>query len=92
MVSFTSLAVVLTTAIGALALPRSQHEENANTLFRRQTPSSSGYHDGWYYNFWSDGEGQHNYTNLPSGRYNVSWGHPGNFFGGKGWEIGKVDR
>ena len=92
MVSFTSLALVVSTTIGAFALLHSQPEDNANALFPRQTPTSAGYHNGWYYNFWSDGQGQHNYTNLPGGRYNVSWSYPGNFVGGKGWERGKVDR
>lgn len=57
------------------------------------TPSSSGTHDGYYYNWQTDGIGDISYGNLAGGRYNVIWtGNSGTFVGGKGWEQGSARR
>ncbi|KAH6903116.1 xylanase [Coprinopsis sp. MPI-PUGE-AT-0042] len=62
------------------------------TLHRAGTPSSEGIHDGFYYSWWSDQQGQALYTNKEGGSYSVEWTGDGNFVGGKGWKPGVYDR
>jgi len=81
MVSFTSLLVACTAAVGALANPTN------HTLFAR-TASGTGTNNGFYYSFWSDGQGNINYQNGPGGQYSVTWSGNGNWVGGKGWKPG----
>ncbi|KAJ1324247.1 glycoside hydrolase family 11 protein [Microdochium nivale] len=44
-----------------------------------------GYHNGFYYSFWSDDQGQVRYSNGNGGQYSVNWSGNGNWVGGKGW-------
>ncbi|KAL2259934.1 hypothetical protein VTK26DRAFT_6235 [Humicola hyalothermophila] len=88
MVSFRSL---LLTATGVLALPSGPDQlKNGQFLGRDTTPNSEGVHDGYFYSFWSDGEGTVNYQNGDKGNYNVTWQECGNFYGGKGWNPGEA--
>ncbi|KAL2863955.1 glycoside hydrolase family 11 protein [Aspergillus lucknowensis] len=90
MVSFSALLLAYSAAVGALAAPTEQFERSTNEteLLARSTPSSTGYHDGYYYSFWTDGGGSVTYTNTAGGSYNVQWSNVGNFVGGKGWNPG----
>lgn len=65
MVSFTSLFVVLSAALCALAVPSGNYSLEA----RAGTPSSSGTHDGFFYSWWTDGASQATYTNGAKGNY-----------------------
>lgn len=57
------------------------------------TPSSTGYHGGFYYSWWTDGLATVTYTNGNQGKYSVNWsGNAGNFVGGKGWKPGNWGR
>ncbi|EJD43476.1 hypothetical protein AURDEDRAFT_137943 [Auricularia subglabra TFB-10046 SS5] len=72
----TSLFAIVSTAVASVCA---------------STPSSSGTHDGYYYNLQTDGGGDISYNNLAGGRYNVIWtGKSGNFLGGKGWKQGSA--
>jgi hypothetical protein len=91
MVSFKVLVLL---AAGALALPSNTNSIHAKTVnarglsgiqARAGTPSSSGQHDGYYYNFWTDGGGTVNYQNGDKGSFSVNWQNCSNFVGGKGW-------
>lgn len=55
---------------------------------RDGTPSSSGFKDGYYYSFWTDGAGSVYFTNGSGGSYSVTWSGSGNWFAGKGWSPG----
>jgi endo-1,4-beta-xylanase len=97
MVTFSSLLFACFAAVGALATPIESLEERTSDLFNetaihelvgRSTPSSTGYHNGYYYSFWTDGGGDVTYTNGNGGSYNVRWSNVGNFVGGKGWNPG----
>jgi hypothetical protein len=57
---------------------------NAQTLTSPQT----GQHDGYFYSFWTDGEGQASFTLGDNGNYQSQWSDVGNWVGGKGWRIG----
>lgn len=83
MVSFSSLLVAITTAVGVLALP-------GNLIKRQSTPSSTGTHNGYYYSWWTDGGSQVTYTNGAGGSYSIVWQTGGNFVGGKGWNPGSA--
>jgi endo-1,4-beta-xylanase len=85
MVSFSSILLACSAAIGAIALPGSE-------LFdKRSTPSSQGTSNGYFYSFWTDGAGSVTYTNGAGGSFSVQWsGNQGNFVGGKGWNPGSA--
>ncbi|CAN6659839.1 hypothetical protein TRVA0_032S00122 [Trichomonascus vanleenenianus] len=71
---------------GALAFPFNPEE-----LAKRDvTASSTGTNNGYYYSFWSDGNGDVTYTNGDGGSYTVDWTNCGNFVGGKGWNPGSA--
>ncbi|KAL0936960.1 endo-beta-xylanase [Colletotrichum truncatum] len=83
MVSFTNFFVALTAVAGVFASP------TAELTKRQSTPSSTGFHNGYYYSWWTDGGSQVTYTNGAGGSYSVNWGGGGgNFVGGKGWNPG----
>lgn len=67
-------------------------DEGASHELQKRTPSSEGWHDGFFYSWWSDGFAPTNYTNLEKGGYSVEWGNGGNFIGGKGWNPGTSTR
>lgn len=86
MVYFSSLLVVAFAAVGSIAAPSTG---TSNALKKRQsTPNSEGWHDDFYYSWWSDGGAQATYTNLAGGSYEIQWGTGGNLVGGKGWNPG----
>jgi endo-1,4-beta-xylanase len=94
MVSFKTLLLALTAVTGVLGLPFDFLDERDNgnateTLERRQTTGNSeGYHNGYFYSWWSDGGGYAQYTMGAGSRYSVTWRNTGNFVGGKGWNPG----
>jgi endo-1,4-beta-xylanase len=96
MVSFKSLLVALTAVTGAVAAPvdalfdeRDVNGTTPDSLMARQvTGNSEGYHNGYFYSWWSDGGGQATYTMGEGSRYSVNWRNTGNFVGGKGWNPG----
>lgn len=59
-------------------------------LPRAGTSSGTGYNNGYYYSFWTDGGGEVTYTNGDAGSYSVSWVNCNNFVGGKGWNPGST--
>ena len=100
MVAIKSLLVALVSVVGVLATPTAEPAnvdvearapEASNELVARGgTPSSTGYNNGYYYSFWTDGAGNVNYSNGSGGSYSVSWSGNGNWVGGKGWNPGSA--
>jgi endo-1,4-beta-xylanase len=90
MVSFTTLIVACTAAFGAFASPLSSTNGTDVLVSRAGTPSSTGYHNGYYYSFWTDNAGNVNYQNGANGQYSVQWSGNGNWVGGKGWNPGSA--
>ena len=90
MVSFKSLLVAATAVTSALARPFDFLDDgNSTALDKRQvTPNGEGYHNGYFYSWWSDGGGQATFNLLEGSRYTVQWRNTGNFVGGKGWNPG----
>lgn len=86
MVSFSTLLVAVSAAVGAFAAPTEMVKRAPATLAKRApTPNSAGMHDGYYYSWWSDGGAQEaTYTNLAGGSFSIRWGNGGNLVGGKG--------
>jgi len=87
MVSFTSLFVVVATALSAFAEPIPQ-----NVTVRAGTPSATGTSNGFYYSWWTDNGAQATYTNGAGGQFSIQWGSGGNLVGGKGWNPGTNNR
>jgi endo-1,4-beta-xylanase len=77
-------------AASALAIPLTPTLDSK--LTRRGTAVGNGQHDGFFYSFWTDGVGEVTYQNQPRGSYSVDWKDCSNFFGGKGWNPGRIDR
>lgn len=91
MVSLSTLLFAFTAAIGVFAAPKPEDLSlRDSSLIERSTPSSTGYHNGYYYSFWTDGGGDVTYTNGAGGSYTVQWSNVGNFVGGKGWNPGST--
>ncbi|KAJ8523203.1 hypothetical protein ONZ45_g304 [Pleurotus djamor] len=90
MVALTSLLVTVTAALTAVAFP----SLNGTELYPRAgTPSSEGNHGGFFYSWWTDGQGDATYTNQNGGQYSIQWsGNRGNLVGGKGWNPGTTNR
>ncbi|KAL0961044.1 hypothetical protein HGRIS_006033 [Hohenbuehelia grisea] len=94
MVSFSTLLVTVTAAIGAAALPPTNATEGIGLLQARAgTPSATGTSGGFYYSWWTDGAATATYTNGNGGQYSLQWsGNNGNLVGGKGWNPGSSSR
>jgi endo-1,4-beta-xylanase len=92
MLSIFTVALWALALTPVLSLPYNATEflESPDLLPRAGTPSSTGYNNGYYYSFWTDGGGDVTYTNGNSGSYSVSWVNCGNFVGGKGWNPGSA--
>lgn len=86
MIGFSSLLLTALAAAGALAAPAAS--DSTELSKRQSTPNSEGWHDGYYYSWWSDGGAQATYNNLAGGTYEIQWGSGGNLVGGKGWNPG----
>ncbi|GKZ32416.1 hypothetical protein AbraIFM66950_001782 [Aspergillus brasiliensis] len=86
MVAYSSLLLALSAASSTLALP------NGKALLdmakRSLTSSAEGESNGYFYSFWTNGEGDVTYTNGDAGEYTVEWTDCGNFVAGKGWNPG----
>lgn len=87
---FTQTLVFAASAITAFAAPTDLANRGPTELSKRAgTPSSTGTNNGYYYSFWTDGQGDITYTNKAGGEYAVTWtGDRGNFVAGKGWNPG----
>jgi endo-1,4-beta-xylanase len=82
MVSFTALTLGILSAAGAIASPTTGIDK------RQITSSQTGYNNGYFYSFWTNGGGMVRYTNGPGGQYSVNWEDCDNFTCGKGWSTG----
>ncbi|GIK05813.1 hypothetical protein Aspvir_009926 [Aspergillus viridinutans] len=81
MVSFSSLALALSTVAGVLAAPGS--EKYVELAKRQITASQTGTNNGYYYSFWTDGGGEVTYTNGNGGQtvtYSGTWTPSGNSY------------
>lgn len=92
MVSLKSLlvaAAAVTTALGRPFDFLDERDDNSTSIEARQvTGNSEGYHNGYFYSWWSDGGGQATYRMGEGSHYEVQWRNTGNFVGGKGWNPG----
>lgn len=90
MISLRYLAFLAATV---LSMPFSQlAPPQESQLLPRGIAAGNGQHDGYFYSFWTDGGGEVSYQNHARGSYSVTWKNCSNFYGGKGWSPGAIDR
>lgn len=75
---------LLITASGVLSSPVSTPPQVPGPRSVALNPGN-GIHDGFFYNYWTDGGGSVSYANKDEGSYAVSWKNCSSFFAGKGW-------
>ncbi|EAU82258.1 xylanase A [Coprinopsis cinerea okayama7 len=90
---FLSLVFAVSSAVvGALAVPTDASNSTSLLQARAGTPSSEGWHDNYFYSWWTDNQGTAYYTNQAGGQYSLQWSGNGNLVGGKGWNPGTNNR
>ncbi|PYH44564.1 glycoside hydrolase family 11 protein [Aspergillus saccharolyticus JOP 1030-1] len=98
MARLSQILLACALAVKTFAAPVASLEEEeerasnfSSALAARSTASSTGWSNGYYYSFWTDGaSGDVEYTNGNGGSYSVSWNSASNFVGGKGWNPGSA--
>ncbi|KFY36925.1 hypothetical protein V494_04932 [Pseudogymnoascus sp. VKM F-4513 (FW-928)] len=92
---FQTIVTALTVITGVLAIlfdsPGEKDGRNPAALPSKRSvpPTSQGYHNGYFYAFWSDGIGNITYTLSDStSSYSVAWEDISSFYGGIGWNPG----
>jgi hypothetical protein len=81
-----SLLLAASVVVGVLATP--------TTLAPRQAlvGNQDGIHDGYYYNYWTDGTAAVEFHLGSAGGYSATWSGDGDWMGGKGWQPGTLTR
>lgn len=94
MVALTHLLLACTAALSATGAPAPTPEFDErslnDTLLARGLPSGTGYDNGYFYSFYTNGGGTVNYQNGAGGEYSVDWRNCGDFVAGKGWKPGSA--
>ncbi|KAI0125610.1 xylanase [Xylariales sp. AK1849] len=90
MVSLSAFFVACTAIASALAAPLEELAplDGMHEKITRSTAAGTGTNNGFFYSFWTDGQGSVTYNNGAAGSYDVSWSNVGNFVAGKGWNPG----
>jgi len=89
MLSFKALLLLAGTAL-AFPFNATEIQENMRREIGPRTNPGTGQDGGYFYSYWTDGQGSINYQNTGGGSYTVQWNNVGNFVGGKGWNPGKA--
>ncbi|KAF3396288.1 putative endo-1,4-beta-xylanase A [Penicillium rolfsii] len=83
-----SILLLSTALVGSYAAPAEDYSPAKKSVVERSVSPGSGDSGGYYYTYWTAGQGTIDYENYDVGGYSINWSDVADFTAGKGWMPG----